>query len=140
LFSTPTTLTGLVSYSGTLGAALTDNTPAGMFVSPIGGFIMQGRLNGIPVGNDALGTLTASLAPQTVFSGTFDCGAGCNTLSVLMNFILSGQDSVQFAGNFTVVSASVPEPGTLLLFGMGLAGLLFARMRPLNRTNLAPFF
>ena len=136
LLTAPTTLTGLVSYSGTLGATLMDNARDGVSVSPMGGFIMQGLLNGIPVGQDALGTLTASLASQIVFSGTFDCGAGCNTMSVLMNFVLSSHDNVQFSGNFTVVSASVPEPGTLLLLGIGLVGLLIARMRSLNTTRV----
>jgi PEP-CTERM motif-containing protein len=137
LFSTPTTLTGLVSYSGTLGVTLTDIIQDGISVSPVGGFILQGLINGTGVGNDTLGTLTANLASQTVFSGMFDCGAGCNTLSVLVNFTLSAHDSAAFSGGFTVVPASVPEPGTLLLLGIGLAGLLFARMRLLSRTSVA---
>ena len=138
LFSLPTTLSGLVSYSGTLAGTLTDNSvPSdGVSVSPVGGFLMQGLLNGIPVDNDALGTLTASFASQTVFSGTFDCGAACTTLSVLVNFTLTGHDSVAFSGSFTVVPALVPEPDTLLLLGMGLAGLLIARIRLVSRTNV----
>ena len=109
----------------------------GISVSPVGGFILGGFINGIAVGNDALGTLTTNLASQTVFSGTFNCGAACNTIALLLHFTLSPDDSVFFVGNFTVVPASVPEPGTLFLLGIGFAGLLFARMRLLSPTNVA---
>jgi hypothetical protein len=126
-FTIPTGLSGLVSYSGTLGATLSDPTGGPVSVSPIGGFFMQGLIHGVGVDNDSVGPITSGFGPLTVFSGTFDCGAGCVSLSALVNFTLSAGDFAGFAGAFEVVPATVPEPGTLILLVIGLVGLTFAR-------------
>ena len=137
LFTAPTTLSGLVSFTGTLFVNLSDVNGGGVSVLPVGGFLMQGLLDAAPVGNDTLGALTADFAPAMVFSGYFDCGAGCSTLSLLINFTLSPGDIAAFAGDFTVVRATVPEPGTLLLLAIGLGGFLLARKRAMGRTTVA---
>ncbi|MFO1399357.1 MAG: hypothetical protein U1F48_20085 [Burkholderiales bacterium] len=129
----PTGLSGLVSFTGMLGVLLLDTTANGASLAPVGGFIMEGLINGVPVGTDSLGTLTASLLPTGVFSGTFNCGGACNSLTLLINFVLSPFDVTTVLANFTVneVQFVVPEPAPwqLLLLLLALGALMARRPR-----------
>jgi PEP-CTERM motif len=52
----------------------------------------------------------------------FDCGViGCFQMEVLVSFTLSAGDSLVIAGRFDVEPATVPEPATLPILGLGLA-------------------
>lgn len=50
------------------------------------------------------------------------------------NSVLWGVLDVQTVGRFSIIAAQAPEPSTLALFGLGLAGLIFARRRNRKRT------
>lgn len=129
----PTALSGLVSFTGTLGVLLLDTNNNGASLAPIGGFIMEGLINGVAVGTDALGTVTASLLPTGVFSGIYNCGGACNSLSLIINFLLSPFDVTTVVANFTVneMQFVVPEPAPwqLLLLLLALCALAARRTR-----------
>ena len=50
------------------------------------------------------------------------------SIGIQNKFVLEGGDSIA-SSNFFVVEAVVPEPGTLLLLGLGLAGVVVRRLR-----------
>jgi PEP-CTERM motif len=67
-------------------------------------------------------------------SGSFDCSApgGCIGMQLDVFFTGSGGgDIISSSGTFSLdpASTSVPEPGTLTLFGLGLTGLGLIRRR-----------
>ncbi len=131
---TPTALSGLVSFSATLSALLVDNNDNGVSLAPIGGFILEGLINGVPVGADSLGTVTASFLPTGVFSGTFNCGGACNTFGLLFNFLLSPLDAATLTASFTVNAfQQVAEPAPWLLLVQALALCALARRRAVAR-------
>jgi hypothetical protein len=95
---------------------------------------------GVPVGstsvptNDGLETcpssgsdILACLADPTYSHGVFAVGAGAHSLTIEVIQNAEGTDSG--AAVFQLASASVPEPGTVTLFGAGLVafGLLLRR-------------
>lgn len=127
-FSTPTSLSGLVSFSGTLGALLIGDPRTGPSLAPVGGFFMEGLINGVPVGADSIGTVTTSFLPTGVFAGTYDCGGACNSLSLILNFTLSPFSVATLAASFVVNEArqQVPEPTPWQLLALTLALLAIA--------------
>ena len=61
-----------------------------------------------------------------------------STTSEVLNFLAlgtpAGEPPVVLLSAVTLTDTSVPEPGTLLLFGSGLLALAIARMRTKRRT------
>ena len=110
-------LSGVVSFSNTLGVLLMDTRGNGASLTPVGGFIVEALIGNTPVGHDTLGTVTSSFLPMQLFSGTYDCGAACGTVSLVFNFLLSPFDAAVLLGSFTLVPAAfdVPEPAPWML-------------------------
>lgn len=50
-------------------------------------------------------------------------------MSYVLKFSLSGNDRVQFDALFRIDPVTAPEPGAVLLIGLGLAGIVAARRR-----------
>ena len=80
------------------------------------------------IGNDIL----ACLADPTYSHGVFTVGAGAHSLTIEVIQNAVGTDGG--AAVFQLASASVPEPGTVTLFGAGLValGVLLRRQRLAN--------
>lgn len=90
----------------------------------LAGFIVRTELGGSELTGPVAWTTTA------FDNAAFDCGAtGCDTMEVLISFTLSPGDALTMVGRFDVEPAAVPEPATLAVIGLGLAGLGFARRR-----------
>ncbi len=127
-FTTPTSLSGMVSFAATLGVVLAGTSSTSASLSPVGGFLLEGVINGVPVGSDTLGTVTSSFLPTGVFSGTYNCGGACNTLSLILNFTLSPFSTTNLAATFTVNESQqqVPEAATWQLLALAVALGAFA--------------
>lgn len=143
-FNTPLipSLSGPVNSHAELGVTLTDGVNDGATVQPA---IPGSKLltsfdlfsNGSPISKNvdigtafsiASGTGTTSFAAD----GALVCGQPCVTMSALLAFTLTGNDSAGFSGK--VVQNPVPLPGALWLFGSGVAAVgLVARRRTKNR-------
>lgn len=79
-----------------------------------------------PAGNDYQGLLAS-----TTVDVTAGLSAGTHTVSVFAKSWGTGQGDSYLSSSpdFTATFTVVPEPGTLALFGLGMAGLAVARRR-----------
>lgn len=139
-FNTPLVpnLLGLVDSHAELGLSLTDGLNNGATVQPTvpGGKMLTSfdlYSNGTPITKNVdIGDLFSILSGTgtTTFAkdGSLTCTQACVTMSALMAFTLTAQDSASFSGKVVQVSV-VPVPAAAWLFGSGLIGLAGLRKR-----------
>ncbi len=77
-------------------------------------------------------SFAATLASGRVSDGFFDAGSTAQLYFTLPEGITFTSDSGVLLSQAPGAASSVPEPTTLALFGLGLAGLGFSRRRKLN--------
>jgi len=131
-------LTGAVISQAELGVTLTDGASNGAAVQPL---IGQGTMlksydlysSGASVSKNVdIGTIHSiapGASPSTAFAfytatSSLNCVQACVTMSSILSFTLTGNDSVGFSGKVT--QTAVPLPGAVLLFGSALFGLFGA--------------
>lgn len=139
-FNTPLVpnLLGLVDSYAELGLTLTDGLNNGATVQPTvpGGkmltsFDLYG--NGTPISKnvdigDLFSILSGTGTNTYTDTDSLTCSQACVTMSAILSFTLTGQDSVGFSGKVIQTSA-VPVPAAFWLFGSGLIGLAGLRKR-----------
>jgi PEP-CTERM motif len=131
---------GTVTF--TTGAFTSGDPVMGGTLAPGGSFTITGNgTNGVPSGVIFSGTFTAATwTMQTLPNGTHDyvllgalMGSNGQVLATSQLTVMTGKgffDGIGLSSGDSNLSLSVPEPGTLSLFGTGLLGLAgFIRYR-----------
>ncbi len=121
---------------GSIQGGATDNNFDGVTLSNASGFsIYEGLIDGAVV-RTLFDDPTSVSGPGSVSLGSAPFGipvqesiavATNATIGLTLRFDLTAGDSASFTANFDV--QPVPEPGTALLMGLGLAGLAATRRR-----------
>jgi hypothetical protein len=124
---------GTVTF--TTGAFTSGDPVMGGTLAPGGSFTITGNgTNGVPSGVIFSGTFTAATwTMQTLPNGTHDyvllgalMGSNGQVLATSQLTVMTGKgffDGIGLSSGDSNLSLSVPEPGTLSLFGTGLLGL-----------------
>lgn len=134
-------------YAGS--GQVTDNSDNGAEVTTVGGFpIFAGRIfNIVPDVETVLSAPQDFLAPahgtvsigQTTFGPDIVGQTADTSIQIRWEFNLTGGDSFAMTGKFAVepatIERTVPEPATIALLGIGLAGLGFGRRKRARRSS-----
>jgi hypothetical protein len=134
-------LLGPVSSHAELGVTMTDGLNDGATVQPaLPGSKMLTSFDlysdGTPISKNVdIGSLFHILGGTSGTNFAADnslvCSQACVTMSAILSFTLTGQDSVGFSGKVVQV-APVPLPAAAFLFGSGLLGLAGALRKKFN--------
>jgi hypothetical protein len=136
-------LTGDVVSQAELGVTLTDGTGNGATVQPLVGQGTMLKSYDLYASGDSIsknvdiGTAHSVLAgavPSTAFAlytatSSLNCGQPCVTMSAVLSFTLTGNDSVGFSGKVTQTAVPLPAAAWLLLSSLGGIGLATRRRR-----------
>jgi len=149
-FDEPINLNGLIAATSSVGYTLTDGDANGVILAPtapntrvVVANDVQANLNQVNKGVNVGPQVSGGSAPCSAFAGgTSVCGpfTAANTfsggpfvdMSVIVSFLLTPNDAAGLSGRVT--QDAVPEPGTLLLMGTGLVGLVGGWRRYFVRT------
>jgi hypothetical protein len=79
-------------------------------------------------------TFSLSVVNGAEGAGSFQLGLSATTLNVAEDFsVNAGANLLSVSNTFTQAEVSIPEPGTLALLGLGLAGFAAFRRRRLQK-------
>lgn len=134
LLAAPVTPSSVIG--GSMQGGATDNTGNGVTLASFGGSsLYAAQIDGTTVQtlyNDpqsfSAGNFLSVNVPQASFGTPIPSQpsvAALNSIGIVFDFTLTPGDSASFTGVFV----AVPEPGTVLLLGMGVAGLALAAGR-----------
>lgn len=110
-------------YESTPGSFTADNVDS---INNIGGNNWRGIAEGNSLGGFGVGTYTVDI--YLTRSHTWDAGAG-GPYTTHYNALGDTAGTAPTANFFTTQFTVVPEPGTIALFGLGMAGLVIMRRR-----------
>jgi hypothetical protein len=132
-FGDPSTGTTYTDTSGNADVTLATVGATPFYQALVNGILSQGlgsfvlNANAVPGGAGVFGNESQQLWGTPIPSAVF--GPASGNIRITWTFSLTAGDQVQTKGFFQVEPVATPEPGSMLLVGMGLAALALVRRR-----------